>query len=458
MSPVAEPIRGREAEVALLSEMIATVNAGRGGVGTIEGTAGIGKSRLLDEATRIAEAAQVGVWRGSAEELDRVAPFASILAALRSGRHPVLPAQDVLALPLSADARLLLAQELRNRIERRAASGSLLVILEDLQWADPATLFVLRSLTAGVTAQPVLWLFSIRPSTEPSEAALAVEDWVNGGGTRITLRPLDPASALQIATDVNGAELDAALRGLVETALGDPLLIVELMRGFAGADSGKPVLSRSFRESVDRRLRVLSAETRQLLRVAAVLGRAFTLSDVAVLLGRSVVECVPLIHEAIVAGILGDDGTALVFRHDLVRQVVYDEVGSAAHRGMRREAARIVPAAGAASVEIRHHLESDAAARDAGTKVRDRLRAARARGPADHRGRRSEGWSALTASELAVVRLVAEGRTNREVARRLLRSPHTVDSQLRQAFRKLRVSSRVELTRIVIEMDQPPPD
>ena len=69
----------------------------------------------------------------------------------------------ILALPLSADTRLLLAHELQDRIERRAATGSLLVILEDLQWADPATLFVLRSLTAGVAAQPVLWLFSIRP-------------------------------------------------------------------------------------------------------------------------------------------------------------------------------------------------------------------------------------------------------------------------------------------------------
>ncbi|MGZ6213749.1 MAG: ATP-binding protein [Candidatus Limnocylindria bacterium] len=355
------PIRGRERELGLLTEMIAAVNEGRGSVGTIEGTAGLGKSRLLDEAGRVAEAAHVAVFRGTAEELDRVAPLASILAALRSGQDPILPAQDVLALPLSADARLLLAQELRDRIERRASSGSLLVILEDLQWADPATLFMLRSLTSGLAAEPVLWLFSIQPSSEPSEAALAVEDWVNGGGTRITLRPLGPASALQIATDIYGGELDAALRRLVEEALGDPLLIVELVRGFTGGDDDKPVLSRSFADIVERRLGVLSAETRQLLRVGAVLGRAFTLSDAAVLLGRSAVECVPLIAEAIVAGILVDEGTGLVFQHDLVRHVVYDELGSAARSGVHREAARTLVASGHPAVEVAAHLEFGAA-------------------------------------------------------------------------------------------------
>jgi DNA-binding CsgD family transcriptional regulator/predicted ATPase len=443
--------------------MIATVTAGRGGVGTVEGTSGIGKSRLLEEAGRVAEAADVGVSRGTAGELDRVAPLASILAALRSGQDPILPAEDVLALPLSADARLLLAQELRDRIQRRASSGSLLVILENLQWADPATLFVLRSLTAGVAAEPVLWLFSIRPSSEPSEAALAVEDWVNGGGTRITLRPLDPASALQIATDIYGGELDAALRPLVEEALGDPLLIVELARGFTGSDKGKPLLSRSIADSVERRLGFLSAETRQLLRVGAVLGRPFTLSDAAVLLGRSAVECVPLIAEAIVAGILVDDGIGLVFQHDLVKQVVYDELGSAARRGMHLEAGRTLLAAGRPSVEVAAHLEFGAAVGDAKAAegLEDTARALTGvspGGPVDHPGRPSEGWSALSGSELAVVRLVAEGRTNREVARSLFLSPHTVDSHLRQAFRKLRVSSRVELTRIVIKMDQPPAD
>ncbi|SER10217.1 helix-turn-helix transcriptional regulator [Actinokineospora terrae] len=67
---------------------------------------------------------------------------------------------------------------------------------------------------------------------------------------------------------------------------------------------------------------------------------------------------------------------------------------------------------------------------------------------------RSGGWASLTQSELRVVRLVAEGLTNREVASRLFLSPHTVDSHLRHSFSKLGVNSRVELTRKVVVRDR----
>lgn len=68
------------------------------------------------------------------------------------------------------------------------------------------------------------------------------------------------------------------------------------------------------------------------------------------------------------------------------------------------------------------------------------------------------GWTALSAAELGVVRLVVEGGTNREVAKELSLSPHTVDSHLRHAFRKLGVSSRVALTRVAIENERSRPD
>ena len=68
------------------------------------------------------------------------------------------------------------------------------------------------------------------------------------------------------------------------------------------------------------------------------------------------------------------------------------------------------------------------------------------------------GWLALTAAERGVVRLVVGGATNREVAKELFLSPHTVDSHLRHAFRKLEVSSRVALTRVAIENERSRPD
>jgi DNA-binding CsgD family transcriptional regulator len=64
------------------------------------------------------------------------------------------------------------------------------------------------------------------------------------------------------------------------------------------------------------------------------------------------------------------------------------------------------------------------------------------------------GWAAITGSELAVVRLVAEGLTNREVAERLFVSPHTVNSHLRHVFAKLGINSRVELARLARDHEQ----
>ena len=61
------------------------------------------------------------------------------------------------------------------------------------------------------------------------------------------------------------------------------------------------------------------------------------------------------------------------------------------------------------------------------------------------------GWESLTPTELSVATLVAEGLTNRQVAAKLYLSPHTVGFHLRQVFRKLEISSRVELTRMVVE-------
>ncbi|MCE6996398.1 helix-turn-helix transcriptional regulator [Saccharothrix sp. S26] len=67
------------------------------------------------------------------------------------------------------------------------------------------------------------------------------------------------------------------------------------------------------------------------------------------------------------------------------------------------------------------------------------------------------GWTSLTPAEARVATLVVQGLTNRAVARRLAISPHTVDTHLRRVFGKLRVRSRVELTRAVLSRDHAAP-
>jgi DNA-binding CsgD family transcriptional regulator len=86
-------------------------------------------------------------------------------------------------------------------------------------------------------------------------------------------------------------------------------------------------------------------------------------------------------------------------------------------------------------------------------RVRARLRALGVRRRLVSTERPERGWAAMTDSELAVARLVAQGHTNREVAEQLFVSPHTVNTHLRQVFAKLEVNSRVELARLAVEQD-----
>lgn len=87
------------------------------------------------------------------------------------------------------------------------------------------------------------------------------------------------------------------------------------------------------------------------------------------------------------------------------------------------------------------------------SRVRQRLRSIGVRRRVPSAAHARDGWAALTESELAVVRLVVEGLTNREVAERLFISPHTVSTHLRHAFDKLELKSRVELVRVAAHHD-----
>jgi DNA-binding CsgD family transcriptional regulator len=89
-------------------------------------------------------------------------------------------------------------------------------------------------------------------------------------------------------------------------------------------------------------------------------------------------------------------------------------------------------------------------------RVRRRLRELGVRSRVVKTPRPADGWAGLTDSEITVARLVAEGLKNREVAERLFVSRHTVSMHLRNAFAKLHINSRVELTRLVLEMDEQP--
>src|SRR5215471_7624726 len=138
ISVVRTILRGRDAELARLSAMVDAVVSSRSGVAVVEGMAGIGKTAMLEEVARLGVAAGCVVAAGRADELDQISPMGGLLGALRSGQPPLLAPGDLEGLP-AADQRLLVLDRLYSILEGEAARRPLVITIDDLQWADNAT-------------------------------------------------------------------------------------------------------------------------------------------------------------------------------------------------------------------------------------------------------------------------------------------------------------------------------
>src|SRR4051812_44610155 len=159
---VTPPIRGRAGELKLIGALVTAVAQGRGGVLVIEGPPGIGKSRLLTEVLALADKCGVRTLFGEAFEYQQTVPFFSLFMATLNADPPVGDAEALRQLGGSADLRYWVVHDLADAIYAAAAQTPLVILLEDIHWADNATLLALRSLAARRPDVPVLWVFTAR--------------------------------------------------------------------------------------------------------------------------------------------------------------------------------------------------------------------------------------------------------------------------------------------------------
>ena len=346
------PLRGRETELARLGELADSLRAGAGGVVVVEGAAGIGKSRLLAEARSRAAAGGLLVAAGGADELDQVTPWAPLLGALGSSEPPVLASGELGSLRSLSDQRLAVIERMQAALERAASSRPVLIILDDLQWADTATLLALGSLPLSLFSYPVGWLLALRPL--PASAALdglldRLAEVV--GAARLHLGPLPIANAVVLARDTGVAGSDADLGERIAGADGNPFYILELLK--AGLRTG---LAEGAVRTIARHLRSLSDGARRLLQVASVLGREFSVAEVAVLTGQPSSLLLGAVEEALRAEMLVEVPAGLAFRHDLLREAVYDSLPASARVALHRDAADALRRAGASAVRVAGQL------------------------------------------------------------------------------------------------------
>jgi ATP/maltotriose-dependent transcriptional regulator MalT len=363
------PVRGRAAELAAIDREVAALANGSGIVLVIEGPPGIGKSRLLTEFKVRAQARGVRILLGQAFEYQQSVPFYSLFTATLHADPPVGDAEALRRLGASADLRYWVVHDLRSAIRTAAERQPLAILLEDIHWADNATLLALRSL-ATQTDEPVAWVLTARSGAGGAVARETLTALHQVGATFLQLTALSSAAVADVVHDTVRASADESLLGLAAKAHGSPFLLTELLRGLeeegrlnvcsGRASATGDRLPRRLAVGMQQRLDGLPEESGAIVRVAATLPDRFSAALLAAVLERPPASLMPSVQEAVRADLLIDDGQQLGFRHDLLREATRQSLPGSLRRAMERQCAAVMLDMGAAPAEVATQLARSA--------------------------------------------------------------------------------------------------
>ena len=380
---------GRSEQLAILRTLRNRAREGAGQVLVVEGEAGIGKSAILAAAAQASRDDGFAVLVGRSDELGVTRPFAPLLDALSQGPAGDECRRDVLErmaqerysprVVLDADPGLqsLLIEDLVTRIEELCVERPVNLCVDDLHWADASTLAALASLVRRTGDLPLLVVLTRRtahrrPDVDALVEALGTVEALSSGAqaTRIELGPLERSGVDALAASVVDAQPAAGLRGLVDGCAGNPLLIVEVLTALRDAgmleerdgrvhtttDVADLTLPTTLIATVRRRMARLDERHQAAATVGALLGTRFTVGDLAAVTGRPMAELVPLVQSLLEVHLFVDDGSALSFRHDLVREAVASALRRACRAELHREIAAALQRAGAPRIRVAEHL------------------------------------------------------------------------------------------------------
>ncbi len=366
---------GRGGELARVRGLVSGVAGGVGGVLLVTGEQGIGKSALLREGLAGAAAGWCRVGWAEADELRAGFPLGVMAeclgpegrAAVAQGGPPAGAGGWGLAGPVLAGVERLLAVA-----DRLCAVSPVVVVAEDLQWADEASVLVWRRLARAVGQLPLLLVGSLRPAAGRGDLVQLARQVAAAGGVVMELGPLGAGEVAELAAGVLGARPGRRLAGVLGQAGGNPLYVGELVgalvrggrvevRGGAAelaGESGPVAVPGSLEAAIAERLAGLPAAAVGVLRWAAVLGGEFSAAELGLVTGRAVGEVAELVSQAVAAGVVADAGGRLGFRHGLIRQVLYEQIPGSVREALHVAAARALAAAGAAAPAVAAQLSA----------------------------------------------------------------------------------------------------
>jgi len=370
---LAAQLVGRNHELSRLISCAAEATAGNGRAVLIEGEPGIGKSTLVRAAC--AEAAELGcqIFWGAGDELGQALPLLPILDGLRvrepseNPRHKTIVAllRGEVASGRGEDVPTALAEQLLALVDELCAAEPTVLVVDDLQWADEASVTLWERLSRSARHLPLLLVGMMRPVPQ-REDLLALRHTADIA-SRFQLGGLPEGSVTEMVESLAGGKPDAELMHLADGAAGNPLYLTELLdalvrsSGLTLSDAGTVELTSghapgSLSAAIADRLGFVPASVREVLRAAALLGVEFAVPDLATVLGRGVADLVSAVEEARAAGVLAESGGGLGFRHPLIREALYEEIPTPVRAAWHREAGRALAEAGAPADRVARQL------------------------------------------------------------------------------------------------------
>jgi hypothetical protein len=320
-------IVGRVRELELLGRVVAAAEGGAGGVALVEGEPGIGKTCVLEALAARAVASTV-LWGRAWEE---------------GGAPPAWPWRQVIRMLGAVVAWdhtpdwFAVFEQVATALREAAAAGPVLVLLDDLHAADDDALALTRYVAASIREAPVAVVMAGRASARLASLA---RDCVH-----VRLGPLSTAEILTLADQTAPGRLSEQTReDIARIAEGNPLVAHEL----ALAGDGRTGLPAHLRGAVLGRVAGLAAPVREVLDAAAVLGRQFDPEDVAGMLDAGVDDVTAGLGAAADARVVVTvTGTEWQFRHQVIRDGLYESIPTRARLELHAAAARRIAASGA---------------------------------------------------------------------------------------------------------------
>jgi predicted ATPase/DNA-binding NarL/FixJ family response regulator len=358
---------GRGLELDVLLKLYDEIRAGRGATAIVTGDAGIGKSRLIEALRQRIAGAEPMIYVGQCFEnlATAFAPVAELLNDVLK-----LPAQS--SLNAEIESPQLKGEKLRyfgavvDGLRRLAQRRAIVLVLEDTQWADAATLELVEFIAFRMRTAPVMMIVTTRSGTQDEAAALRFQARLQRhGATTIELRGLgrDEVRELIFRATRGRPALPVELRRQIENAAdGNPLYIEEMLRAAldqVGKSTRSVTVPVTLRAIVRQRMDGFSARDVQLLRTAAVIGNTFDVKLLCAISGmpaRMVAEALQVArdHELLVESARAS--SILAFRHSLIREALYEDILADFAREIHQQIAEILDRRGTASAsELAYH-------------------------------------------------------------------------------------------------------